>query len=69
MAKLGRPEEWLSMEEVDVQDMYMKRVQAMKDQDKGTGWYQDDKGRLYHFDGSGWDIVPEDFAKGLEFLG
>jgi len=69
MAKLGRPEEWLSMEEVDVHDMYKKRVQAMKDQDKGTGWYQDSEGNLYHFDGSVWDVVPEEMTKRLEYLG
>ncbi len=69
MPKLGRPEEWLSMEEANVHDMYMKRVQAMKDQDKGSGWYQDAEGNLYHFDGSVWDVVPEEVTKRLEYLG
>jgi hypothetical protein len=69
MPKLGRPEEWLSMEQANVQDMYMNRVQSMKNQDLGIGWYQDGSGDLYHFDGKVWDAVPERFTKGLEYLG
>ena len=53
----------------DVNEMYLRRVQAMKDQDKGVGWYQDADGELYHFNGLVWDVVPESFMKRLEYLG
>ncbi len=64
MPKLGRAED-----RVDAHKMYMERVQAMKDQDKGLGWYQDSEGNLYHFNGSAWDVVPEEMTKRLEYLG
>lgn len=64
MPKLGRPEE-----RIDAHGMHLKRVQSMKDQDKGIGWYQDTEGNLWHFDGSVWDVVPEQMTKRLEYLG
>lgn len=67
MPKLGRTEE--RMDIVDAHDMYMKRVQAMRNQDVGIGWYQDGDGGLYHFDGQVWDVVPEEMRKRLEYLG
>lgn len=70
MPKLGRSVE--SMETANVMDaheLYMKRVEAMKNQDAGAGWYQDGAGGLYHFDGTVWDVVPEEMTKRLEYLG
>jgi hypothetical protein len=33
------------------------------------GWYQDQKGSLYHYDGTVWDEVPSSNIKQLEYLG
>jgi hypothetical protein len=33
------------------------------------GWYQDKEGKLYHYDGVIWDIVPEAKVVNLEHLG
>lgn len=58
MPKLGKLEERVE-----------KRMEAMRKQDAGVGWYQDDAGRLYHFDGQVWDVIPEEITKRLEYLG
>jgi hypothetical protein len=34
-----------------------------------TGWYQDVKGLLYHYDGVVWDVVPTEDISRLEYLG
>jgi hypothetical protein len=34
-----------------------------------TGWYQDSKGSLFHYDGIIWDAVPEAPLSTLEYLG
>jgi hypothetical protein len=67
MPKLGRPEE--TLENTEIEDGYKKRVQAMKNQDVGVGWYQDSDGGLFHFNGTVWDVVPEELKKRLEYLG
>lgn len=70
MPKLGRSVETMETANVmDAHELYMKRVQAMKNQDAGMGWYQDSEGGLYHFDGQVWDVVPEEMTKRLEYLG
>lgn len=69
MPKLGKIDEPQGESEFDAHGMYMKRVQAMRDRDKGVGWYQDDNGGLYHFNGSVWDVLPDEVTKGLEYLG
>jgi len=33
------------------------------------GWYQDKEGKLYHYDGVIWDIVPDVKVVNLEHLG
>ena len=64
MPKLGRAEERL-----DAHKIYMERVEEVKDQRTEDGWYQDKAGRLYHFDGNVWDVIPEEVIQGLEYLG
>ena len=34
-----------------------------------VGWYQDNKGGLFHYDGVVWDAVPDAGAQNLEYLG
>lgn len=34
-----------------------------------TGWYQNSKGELFHYDGTIWDNVPEERLQALEYLG
>ena len=34
-----------------------------------TGWYQNSRGELFHYDGTIWDSVPEDRLQALEYLG
>lgn len=51
-----------------------KNLEFLRD-DKGrftdivSGWYQNIKGDLYHYDGVVWDSVPNEQIKDLEFLG
>jgi hypothetical protein len=33
------------------------------------GWYQDNKGGLFHYDGVVWDTVPDAKYQELEYLG
>ena len=37
--------------------------------DFGSGWYQNRKGELFHYDGVVWDVVPAESIKELEYLG
>lgn len=37
--------------------------------DFGSGWYQNRKGELFHYDGVVWDVVPAESIKDLEYLG
>lgn len=34
-----------------------------------SGWYQDKEGKLYHYDGAIWDVIPEVKVVNLEYLG
>ena len=57
----------------DMAEKY-KDLEFLRD-DKGrftevmSGWYQNIKGDLYHYDGVVWDNVPDEQIKDLEFLG
>ena len=34
-----------------------------------VGWYQNSSGDLHHYDGTVWDVVPQQRVQDLEFLG
>lgn len=64
MFELDRAEE-----QIDAHKMYMQRMDHVVRDERESGWYQDDKGNLYHFNGSAWDMVPEYITRRLEYLG
>jgi hypothetical protein len=70
------------MLEEQEQELLLKEFYSMSDEDSNvlsgvtptkveviSGWYQNTKGTLYHYDGLVWDIVPAEPLKNLEFLG
>ena len=50
-------------------DFLRDRYGRWTEGDIEEGWYQNSEGRLYHYDGVVWDVVPIQRTADLEYLG
>jgi hypothetical protein len=63
-------EEYLDLD-IDIHErlMNIQRTSSIIVEGVKVGWYQDSKGKLFHYDGVVWDIVPDAKVQELEYLG